>query len=287
MPIPFTMATFFCLVSDLASGFASAVFFGLPSGLFSAAYPAAAAAQQAASSASRKRCLTNCIAVPLVTGVELWAGCLCLLSASAFNPWLKFPFLLRAHRREWPAHEFVSASGRTMPRIPAGAVQRRFCRRTSAIRSQADNAPRLLSPLHGRRVRGCRRTLPARQGPGGPTSSGSSLPCSLFRKDLAKGLHDDFREHAFDDGGIGVDPRLGLFQRIEFGDEQAAGHARRAGIDAVYGRECAAEDELAGGDQFVHTFEMRRPCRRALRLAVRNILADDCIQHYFFSSCSM
>jgi hypothetical protein len=75
--------------------------------------------------------------------------------------------------------------------------------------------------------------------------------------------------------------------RSEFGDDQAAGHTRRAGIEAVYGRECPTEDEFADGDQFVHPFEMRRPGRRALRLAVRDVFTDDCIQHYFLSSCSM
>src|SRR3954470_7206438 len=187
MPMPFTIATFLCLASALFSALVGGLVSTASFDFGSAAYPDTARVRQLASSVSRTDCLTECITVPLVTGVELWNG---FVFASAFNPWLKCPFL-PVHRHGSQAHGCGYASNPTAPRRSAGGAQPCSCRRSARIRSRADSVRHLPSRRHGRRAHDYRQTLPATRAQAGPAGRESTVryPC-LVREHLSIRLYD-------------------------------------------------------------------------------------------------
>ena len=94
-----------------------------------------------------------------------------------------------------------------------------------------------------------------------------------------EGAHRDAGKDAGGDIRVCFCPGLRRSQRIEFGDDQAAGKTRGPGVGAVYRRKRAAQRHAPGSVQFEQARKVGGTGSQALFEAVRHIFADDGIEH--------
>src|SRR5512147_2972172 len=84
-----------------------------------------------------------------------------------------------------------------------------------------------------------------------------SVARSISGQDLAERFDTDTGVYASRDIGVGIGPGLRVLERIELGDDQAAGEPGGAGIVAVHGRVGAGEQQTTFVLKLLQARQMR------------------------------
>src|SRR6185369_8328899 len=207
--------------------------------------------------------------------------CICLILRGGGNGKI---ILRPVPARGCSAHESGRASDRLPRRRSGGDGRRCSCRQRRRRRCRVGSV-RPPWPRHGRRGDATRprwrwTAVAARPGAG---AAARRLRCSS-RQGLLERLDGDLFVHAGGDVGIGVGPGLGSGQRSEFGDDDAAREAGRAGIGGIDGGAGAGHEKATVGLQGVQAFEMRRAGGQALLERAGAVFTNDDVKHYLSSS---